>query len=76
MTSRHNNGRRRSYGPRMHEVAQIDRDGGRTHHVSPKDHHAAIPTHDTGAIAIGTEDACLRCEGAIVVTLTGWEHVG
>jgi hypothetical protein len=38
--------------------------------------HAAIPTYPSAAasMVVGTEDACLRCEGGIVLTLTGWEH--
>jgi len=36
--------------------------------------HAAIPANPDGGIVIGTEDACLRCDGGIVLTLTGWEH--
>lgn len=66
----HDQTRRRHYGRRQHELAE--RDAGTR--ATPR--HAAIPTYPSAAasIVVGTEDACLRCEGAIVLTLTGWEH--
>lgn len=77
MTARQNRARRDRYAPRMHEVSAADRQGGYSgHHPPDRSRHAAIPTSPSGALSIvvGTEDACLRCEDGIVLTLTGWEH--
>lgn len=72
MTDRHARTRRRNFSPRMHRLAGGGPDG-RDRAIRT---HAAIPTHPSGiaAIAIGTEDDCLRCNDRILLTLTGWEH--
>lgn len=76
MTARTNRSRRGRFSDRMHDIREVQRDGGFRGLPPTERRHAAIPSYPSAmaTIVIGTEDACLRCEGPIVLALTGWEH--